>query len=98
MIGKLLNINKKLYIIVNNKVADKGKIARACATIGQSNPNFGKVIVLKGDDKYLELREKYQNEISGEHIDAGFTQVSFGTSLAFGIIKKNSENIDLKLF
>ena len=49
---------KKLYIVVNNKVADKGKLARACATIGAHNPKETlslPTIVVKGGDSFDKL-------------------------------------------
>lgn len=107
-----LNRNYKIYVIVNNKVADKGKLSRCCFTIGQLAPHmrFSKVVVLRGDSGYditldlfktgearvLGLQHNYR--YLGEHKDAGLTQVLRGTSLAFGIVVHNNINIDLKLY
>lgn len=93
----------KLYIITNNKVADKGKLARACATIGAYSPKVTLLcpcIVVKGGDKFEELIKEYdsENRISGIHIDAGHTQVENGTVLAFGVITETKSKLDeLKL-
>lgn len=82
---------KKLYIVTNNKAADKGKLARACATIGAMNPIEtinNPTIVVKGGDVFDELLVQLGDDglISGCHCDAGHTQVEAGTILAFGIL------------
>lgn len=66
IIKSLFNINKKLYIIINDNVS-KGKIARVCCTIGQKNPNylFSSVIVVKTKtiDEILWSLENYKDSI-----------------------------------
>lgn len=101
LLNKILTklIINKMYIVVNNKEAKKGKLCRACVTVGMYNPTYklSKVVVVKGGDKYNELREKYKDKMCGEHIDAGLTQVNTGTSLAFGLIDydKDIERLSL---
>lgn len=85
---------KNLYIITNNKVANKGKLARACATVGGYNGKrtlLSKVVVLKGGDEFYSLMKKYK--ISGVHIDAGCTQVKPFTVLAFGVYAEEDETL-----
>ena len=101
----LLYSRKKIYIFVNNKECSKGKLARACATIGQKAPHmrFSKIIILKGGDNYLNLldlakKEKYVTKFIGEHIDAGLTQVEPGTSLAFGVSCFERTKLEGKLY
>lgn len=101
IIRSLMNRKKKLYIVVNSTVADKGKISRACATVGMYNCHmlFSPVIVVRAytEATYDMLKKTYK--ISGEHIDAGKTQVKPGTSLAFGVIVKGESNLSkLKLY
>ena len=92
---------KKLYIVVNNKVADKGKLARACATIGAMNPyetiNLS-TIVVKGGDNFDDLLRfsKNMNILSGFHIDAGHTQVKAGTILSFGVMSGSQLDQELQ--
>jgi peptidyl-tRNA hydrolase len=104
---------KKLYIIVNNKSkAEKGKIARACSTVGLLfglNNNTSDIkfllsgmptIVVKGEeffDRYLEKYSK-ENKVFGIHCDAGKTQVKNGTILAFGIYEDEKEMRGFKLY
>ena len=92
---------EKLYIVVNNKVADKGKLARACATIGACNPINTRLlptIVVKGGDLFTELyvQLKDDKDLSGVHIDAGHTQVEHGTILAFGVKSGTAADFILK--
>ena len=103
IIRSIFNAKNKLYIVVNNKKVDKGKIARACETVGQRNPHmlFSKVIVVKGGDTYKQDKERYTRlglKISGEHVDLGKTQCKRGTSLAYGVITNNNDNLELSLF
>lgn len=92
---------KKLYIVTNNKAADKGKLARACATIGACNPTTTlslPTIVVKGGDEFDVLYESIKNAgiLFGIHRDAGHTQVEFGTILAFGVMSGSEFDKDLE--
>ena len=97
-------MEQKLYIVTNNKVADKGKLARACATIGAMNPNETinlPTIVVKGDKIFHDLLTQVHNDglLKGIHIDAGHSQVPVGTPLAFGVMSGSIDGLlkELKL-
>ena len=94
---------EKLYIIVNNTIIDKGKVARVCATIGACNPMLtlaNPCIIVKGGDDFLQLFGYYHNrgKVCGKHIDSGKTQVESGTLLGFGVIGSDDKIKELKLY
>lgn len=102
VIRSLFNINKKLYIILNDEIISKGKAARVCFTIGQKTPNyrFSSVIVVKGGDRYYSTKNGLINTrfFLGEHLDAGRTQVEKGTSLGFCVWVHKDTKLDYKLY